>query len=149
MAYTILDACIGCRACATICPTQAICGEKKQCHQIDPDSCIECGACGRVCPVGAVTDHFGLVLERVAKKSWPRPQFDLNLCTSCGICLDSCPVTALSQVLQKVGSRHPFPFLKDAKQCIACGFCAQDCPVDAIEMTARTTEPEKETVKAE
>ncbi|MDD9303434.1 MAG: 4Fe-4S binding protein [Desulfobacter sp.] len=148
MAYTISDACIGCRACALICPATAISGEKKQLHFIDGQACIECGACGRVCPSGAVTDEFGLVLERIPKKEWERPYFDLSACLSCTVCLDTCPTGALTQERQKVGSTHLFPCLENEKLCIACGFCVQDCPVDAVTMGARQSAPPKEPVKA-
>lgn len=137
MAYSILDNCIGCHACQALCPAQAITGEKKARHTIDPDACIECKACGRICPSASVTDHFGLVIQRVPKKEWPQPLFNLDLCMSCTICMDSCPAGVISQHLQKVGSKHLFPVLKNETGCIACGFCAQDCPVDAIEMVPR------------
>ena len=141
MAFTITRDCIGCRACAGICPTRAITGEKKGLHTIDLSVCIECGACGRVCPSGAVTDNFGLVLSRIPKKEWERPLFNLDTCVSCTICIDTCPAGVIGQVLQKVGSTHKLPFLENEAGCIACGFCAQDCPVAAITMGPRPTAP--------
>ncbi|MCG8620293.1 MAG: 4Fe-4S dicluster domain-containing protein [Desulfobacterales bacterium] len=154
MAFTITPACIGCRACAGICPTRAITGQKKSRHAIDPAICIECRACGRVCPSGAVTDNFGLAVKRIPKKRWERPWFNTDLCMSCTICIDTCPAGVIGQVLQKVGSTHKLPFLENEAGCIACGFCAQDCPVEAITMGPRpsatkpapapkNTEPEK------
>ena len=145
MAFTITQECIGCRACARICPTAAITGEKKALHTIDTAVCLECGACGRVCPSGAVTDNFGLVLKRIPKKAWERPWFDLKLCMSCTICIDTCPTGAISQVLQKVGSARKQPFLRDENDCIACGFCLQDCPVEAITMGSRPSARPPET----
>ncbi len=44
------DRCIGCGACAKICPVEAVSGEKGDAHAIDPDVCIQCGACLQVCP---------------------------------------------------------------------------------------------------
>jgi len=144
MAYTISDACIGCRACANVCPTGAITGEKKEVHAIAADTCIECGACGRVCPSAAVLDHFGLAFERIPKKQWDRPGFDLKKCMSCTICLDSCPTSAISQSLLVKGSPHLFPFLTDESLCIACGFCATDCPEEAVAMIPRQDTKPKE-----
>ncbi|WDP93236.1 MAG: 4Fe-4S binding protein [Desulfobacter sp.] len=149
MAYTISNECIGCMACAKICPTNAVTGEKKQIHAIDPAACIECGACGRVCPSRAVLDHFGLAFERIPKKEWDCPQFDLKTCMSCTICLDTCPVSAISQALLLKGNPHLFPVLADEALCIGCGFCAGDCPADAVTMVPRNRESRtEETEKA-
>jgi electron transport complex protein RnfB len=137
MAYLILDSCIGCRACLTICPSNAVTGEKKELHTINPVICIDCGACGRVCPVLAVEDNFGIVTEQVRKKDWEKPFFNLDTCMSCDICLDTCPTGALDSNMQKVGSSHAFPYLPDESLCMGCGFCATDCPVTAITMGHR------------
>lgn len=141
MGYTITDACIGCLACQAVCPSQAITGEKKNQHKIDEALCIDCGACGRVCPVGAVKDPSGLATEKIKKKDWERPWFDLDTCISCNICLDTCPVGALDANMQKVGSRHLFPWLARESLCMACAFCALDCPVGAITMGPRQSAP--------
>ncbi len=46
--------CTGCGACAKICPTQAIRGEKKQSHLILAEICSKCGSCIEVCKANAV-----------------------------------------------------------------------------------------------
>jgi electron transport complex protein RnfB len=140
MAYFILDSCIGCTNCRTICPSHAIVGEKKEIHTINPAICIECGACGMVCPAKAVEDNFGVLAQHTKKQDWEKPLFNLDTCMSCGICLDTCPAGALDSNLQKVGSRHAFPFLTESL-CIGCGFCATDCPVGAITMGPRFKSP--------
>ena len=48
------DVCVGCTACARQCPVQAISGERKSPHEIDPALCIKCGNCKTACRFGAV-----------------------------------------------------------------------------------------------
>ena len=46
--------CTGCTVCARNCPTNAITGERRQTHVIDPDICIRCGICMQVCNFNAI-----------------------------------------------------------------------------------------------
>ncbi len=48
------ERCKGCGVCLKSCPTQAITGEKKKPHHIDPELCIKCGACAKACKLNAV-----------------------------------------------------------------------------------------------
>lgn len=48
------DKCIGCTACARVCPVNAISGQAKQPHSIDMDLCIRCGQCFTTCKFDAV-----------------------------------------------------------------------------------------------
>lgn len=54
MAFKITaDECIGCGACASDCPTDAI-SERNGAYVVDEGMCIDCGACNAFCPVGAI-----------------------------------------------------------------------------------------------
>ena len=52
--YWITKDCVGCGACKKVCPTDAIEGERKERHVIDPNKCIKCGMCYEACKFNSV-----------------------------------------------------------------------------------------------
>ncbi|MHC4179493.1 MAG: NADH-ubiquinone oxidoreductase-F iron-sulfur binding region domain-containing protein, partial [Planctomycetota bacterium] len=55
ISYTVEEEkCDGCGVCRKACPHDAITGEKKQPHAIDPDLCTKCGICRDTCKFDAV-----------------------------------------------------------------------------------------------
>ena len=55
MEYVInAENCVGCTACARVCPVNAISGQRKEVHHIDPAICIKCGACKEKCKFDAI-----------------------------------------------------------------------------------------------
>jgi len=55
LAYRIVpELCTGCGKCLRACPNEAITGEKKRPHVIEPGKCIACGICYEQCAFDAV-----------------------------------------------------------------------------------------------
>ena len=52
--FTINDNCVGCTACAKVCPSEAILGRVKEKHFIYQDRCVKCGACYTTCRFNAI-----------------------------------------------------------------------------------------------
>lgn len=52
--FSVTELCKGCSLCKKACPVQAITGEIKGRHIIDPVKCIKCGACVTKCPFKAI-----------------------------------------------------------------------------------------------
>ena len=53
-AEVIEKKCIGCTACARVCPVDCIEGAVKEKHKVDQEKCIGCGLCFDKCKFSAI-----------------------------------------------------------------------------------------------
>lgn len=52
--FVLPEKCIGCTACARVCPVNCISGKAKEVHVISQDDCIKCGTCFETCRFNAI-----------------------------------------------------------------------------------------------
>lgn len=52
----IEEKCKGCSKCQTVCPVNAVSGQRKEPYHIDWAQCIKCGRCIDACPFGAIVE---------------------------------------------------------------------------------------------
>ena len=136
MPFFITGDCIGCSACAKICPVLAISGESKQRYEINIRRCVSCGVCGRVCPKNAVLDGHGNPCKSIPRRNWKKPSIDTKICSACGICVTWCRAEALRISPPAFhGDIHVFAQLHEPAKCVGCALCEENCPLGAITMT--------------
>jgi len=137
MPYSVIESCTGCSACIRKCPVNAIHGERKKQHMIEPGLCIECGACGRICPSKAILDERGQLTERIKPDQWLKPVWNYSGCVECRICMLACPTSSINLVRHQEnhnGLKPTYPYLHQPNTCIGCSLCEKSCPTSAIRM---------------
>lgn len=143
MAFFIIETCIGCTACTNRCPTDAITGDRKTLHVIDPLLCIDCAACGVVCPADAIFDNQGVVTVMLKKQQRPVAFVDALACTGCDKCAEHCPFDCLHLDEGADPETPHFGLMRvEEPKCTGCLECAKACPYDAIFVFRRDQVPE-------
>ncbi len=67
--YIDASKCIGCGACARVCPQKTVSGEKKKPHSIDQSGCIKCRSCYEACKFGAVKIGPGSLKQKLLEEA--------------------------------------------------------------------------------
>lgn len=67
-----VDACIGCGACALVCPHRVFALEGNKARIADRNGCMECGACALNCPADAIGLTPGVGCAAYIIQTWLR-----------------------------------------------------------------------------
>jgi ferredoxin-type protein NapG len=131
-----INACIGCGACAEICPPRCIRFNKSagslegNTPYINPEikGCILCNKCIEVCPTSALSEialediNMGIArIDRAACYPW----VDQGIC---GACVSICPLGERAIGFMKWNQYQPY--IKDG--CVGCGLCVEICPEPSL-----------------
>ena len=99
-----VDKCIGCGACAAVCPARLI--KIEDLDQITRritrllERCIFCGRCADVCPEDAITmtKQFELASDQARQDLTHQCEIFMATCRRCGACYQ--PATPLDRIMQ-------------------------------------------------
>jgi len=130
VAFRITNDCIGCGLCKKKCPWNAIIGEKKTVHVVEPTLCRQCGTCWYSCPRCAVEDAKGYRRYKSHQARTPKSRIDREECVGCLNCLLNCEQSAIRHQKGVLTSRCAV----EESRCIGCGSCLACCPGDCISL---------------
>lgn len=129
-----LEACTGCSACVSVCPTHIVVMEEGRPRlDFSKGECLFCGACADACPEPVFATRRPPKFDHIVQIS------DSCLAmrgVACMTCRDACPSTAI-----RFRPRTGAPFLPEiqGESCTGCGACIAPCPVGAISVAAKET----------
>lgn len=130
LAFKIRSECAGCGACKKKCPWEAILGEKKNKHLIEPTLCRECGTCWYTCPKCAVEDPQGYCREKGSRRDLPKAAINQGACAGCQNCLLNCEQRAIDFVPGLITGHCEV----EQSLCRGCGSCLTYCASDCIDL---------------
>ena len=120
--------CIGCAACVSVCPAEAIGINDNGVAEVDESLCLGCGSCVDACPQGIIRLHEAgcpIVVKCSNRDPGKTARTACAVsCIGCGICEKSCPSGA-AKVEDNLSAI-------DEELCLSCGMCAVKCPRHAI-----------------
>jgi polyferredoxin len=127
--------CVGCYACAAVCPVGVIKASKALVPVLEysRSSCqYDCVECGLVCPTGAIAQ---LSIEQKHTTRIALSSLDFELCVvntkheSCGACAEVCPTHALRMIpYEEPGIPWLTKPVFEEAYCVGCGACLVACP---------------------
>ncbi len=120
--------CIGCGACISVCPAEAVSINDNGVAEVDEILCLGCGACAEACPQEIIRLHEAgcPIVVKCSNRDQGKAARTAcqESCIGCGICEKVCPSGA-AQVADNLSAI-------DEELCLSCGMCAVKCPRHAI-----------------
>ena len=120
--------CVGCGACESVCPWEAIALNEHGVAEVDEALCQGCGACVDSCPQEIIRLHEAgspMVVKCSNRDLGKTARAACAVsCIGCGICEKVCPSGA-AKVIDDLSAI-------DESLCLSCGMCAVKCPRGAI-----------------
>ena len=119
--------CIGCGACANVCPKNAIRMEN-EIAIVDSSLCIGCGMCEKTCPKNVIhmVPAQQKVIDACSNPEKGKPVMDAckGGCIGCTKCTKVCPEGAITMDGNLA--------VVDPEKCTACGTCVSSCPTKCM-----------------
>ncbi len=78
--------CVGCGACADVCPHQVFKIDERKAKIRDLDACMECGACVLNCPVKAISVNPGVGCAAYIIQVWIKGEENASCGGDSGCC---------------------------------------------------------------
>ena len=138
--YFIMNKCVGCGTCETVCPKSAITVYRngRGFEVRVGENCAVCGTCSDFCQFGALKFYRngkeGGIYSEILKDELGFKKIDVNAqdCILCALCMKNCPHDAIKVTRSVDLKKLRRGEIEIGDGCIECRLCVENCPTKAI-----------------